>query len=150
MSQVSRLVRTDDPAYRVEHVEHRGIIEARWIMIQRAGWLLVTLVPLSSWALWSSLAWLGLGPIWVFLSVILGGLPTASAVVWLLKTYAPHDSPTTPLEYHLKTIRRELMAPRPEQDRGFIAELATVHGPMNSADQPDIPEDFTKRCLKCP
>lgn len=149
---VARLCRTDDPAFRVEHVEHRGLVEARWTMIIRGAWALVIVVPFASWLVWTLIAWADLGAPGILLAVFGGGTPAALAVIAVLRRLSPYDTPTTPLRYHLRVLQAELNSPRPEQGRGFAQETTPVIGPA-ALTQPVDPEpipDFTRSCLQCP
>ena len=127
--------RTDDPANRVEFIFHDLPIEARWSQWRRGVLLGVLVIPACGWLVWVSLAWAGLGPLWVLASAAAGTVVGVGAVVAVLARLGRYDTPVTPLAYHLAVLRAEIRAPRAPAD----TPPAPVAGPSFDPVWPDAP-----------
>ena len=127
--------RTDDPANRVEFVFHDLPIEARWSQWRRGATAGVVVIPAWSFLIWASLGWAGLGPLWVLASVAVGTVTGVGGIAAALSRLGPHDTPVTPLAYHVAVARLEASAPRAPRD----VLPQPVAGPSFAPAHPTVP-----------
>lgn len=116
-----RIVRTDDAAIRLEFT-YRGNPKlsfgsgARLPMIG-AGIALIPPATLAWWAASQPINWIGLHPLIAYpLRILIALILGVGLSVLLLRAIGRHVNSITPLSYHQQAFKRELSAPRPDNE----------------------------------